>query len=272
MAARGLSTESDHAGSVDHMWSLEISAPGGLYSLYWPFGESRCVWPSRCFSKCSPPTEWQAGIPNRVTNMRQSIALEREKQACLAERLQRREHLALEELYDIYGPLCYSMTLRIVRNGGTAEDLVQETFLRVWKYAGSFDAQREVVGPWLMKVARNCALDHVRCSRERDDQGPDTLDQALHPNPLGNVEKNVAMSLGGRSLRTAMHKLNSQQRTVINLAYFEGYSQTEIAARLGHPLGTVKSWARAALKTLRGDFEIKGTCGKIRKSYFHHAE
>ena len=208
----------------------------------------------------------------QVTNMRQSIALEFEKKARLAERLQRREHLALEELYDLYGPLCYSMTLRIVRNGGTAEDLVQETFLRVWKYAASFDTKREFVGPWLLKVARNCALDHIRCSRERDDQGPESLDQSAYPNPLGNVEKRVKVSLDGHSLRIAMHKLNTQQRTVINLAYFEGYSQTEIATRLGHPLGTVKSWARGALKNLRGTLEIKNTFVKKHKSNLHYAE
>lgn len=204
--------------------------------------------------------------------MQPQSLIERDKQARLVQRLKLREPLALEELYDIYGVLCYAVIQRVVRNQCITEDLVQETFLRVWKYAGSFDAQREVVGPWLMKVARNCALDYVRSSRERDDQGDDGLDQTPHPNPLGSVEKSVSRSLWLQALVDASRTLSIQQRAVIDLAYFGGYSQTEIAARLGRPLGTVKSWSRSALQAMRVNLQNKSSWSTVRKPALLNAE
>ena len=204
--------------------------------------------------------------------MQPNSAIERDKQARLVQRLKLREPLALEELYDIYGVLCYALIQRVVRNQSVAEDLVQETFLRVWKHAGSFDSQREVVGPWLMKVARNCALDHVRSSRERENQGDDGLDQTWHPNPLGSVEKSVSRSLWLQALVDASRTLSIQQRAVIDLAYYGGYSQTEIAAKLGRPLGTVKSWSRSALQAMRVNLQNKSSWSTVRRPALLYAE
>src|SRR6266849_4855470 len=91
----------------------------------------------------------------------------KENDRALAERLKRREPQAMTELYDRYGRLAYSLTYRIVRDVGMAEDLVQETFLRVWNRAQGFDVERGALGPWLLAVARNCAIDYLRSSSGR---------------------------------------------------------------------------------------------------------
>src|SRR5689334_420569 len=86
----------------------------------------------------------------------------------LVERLQRRDPEALGELYDRYGRLVYSLILRVVRDGGTAEDLVQETFLRVWNRVRAFDSEKGAIGPWLLAVARNRAIDYIRSAGGRE--------------------------------------------------------------------------------------------------------
>src|SRR5271166_4649156 len=86
----------------------------------------------------------------------------------LVERLQRRDAQALAELYDRYGRLVYSLILRVVRDTGVAEDLVQETFLRVWNRVQGFDAQKGAIGPWLLAVARNRAIDYIRSAGGRE--------------------------------------------------------------------------------------------------------
>src|SRR5215467_1052016 len=88
----------------------------------------------------------------------------------LARRLQRREPHAMADLYDRFGRLAYSLIFSVVRDVGVAEDLVQETFLRVWNRAGGFDPDRGALGPWLLAVARNRAIDHVRSARARMDK------------------------------------------------------------------------------------------------------
>src|SRR5215472_12621970 len=96
------------------------------------------------------------------------MAVLAEGDAELVERLQRRDAQALAELYDRYGRLVYSLILRVVRDGALAEDLVQETFLRVWNRAQGFDAQRGALGPWLLAVARNRAIDYLRSASGRE--------------------------------------------------------------------------------------------------------
>lgn len=169
----------------------------------------------------------------------------------LAARLKRREPAAMGELYDRYGRLAYSLIYRIVRDVGVAEDLVQETFLRVWNRAQAFDAERGALGPWLLAVARNRAIDYVRSAGGKMAKGALELEYAERPALFINFEADVLSQDQARRVRAALEKLNENQRHVIELAYFEGLSQSEMAERLGQPLGTVKTWVRAALKNLR---------------------
>jgi RNA polymerase sigma-70 factor (ECF subfamily) len=168
----------------------------------------------------------------------------------LIQRLQRRDPQALADLYDRYGRLVYSLILRIVRDAGIAEDLVQETFLRVWNRAQGFDAQRGSIGPWLLAVARNRAIDYLRSAGGRERNALE-LDETDHPSLYTDMEQGLLNSDKARRVKTAMEKLSPNLRQVIELAYFEGLSQTEMAERMGQPLGTVKTWVRSALKSLR---------------------
>jgi RNA polymerase sigma-70 factor, ECF subfamily len=175
----------------------------------------------------------------------------------LAKRLQRREPAALGELYDRYGKLAYSLIYRVVRDAGVAEDLVQETFLRVWNRSQGFDAERGALGPWLLAVARNRAIDYVRSSGGKMARGALELEYAEQPAVFVNFEADVLSQDRARRVRAALERLNENQRHVIELAYFEGLSQTEMAERMGQPLGTVKTWVRTALKNLRDDLDVK---------------
>jgi RNA polymerase sigma-70 factor (ECF subfamily) len=175
----------------------------------------------------------------------------------LAERLKRREPAAMSELYDRYGRLAYSLIYRIVRDVGVAEDLVQETFLRVWNRSQGFDAERGALGPWLLAVARNRAIDYVRSSGGKMARGSLELEYAEHPSVFVNFEADVLSQDQARRVRGALDRLNENQRHVIELAYFEGLSQSEMAERMGQPLGTVKTWVRTALKNLREDLGEK---------------
>lgn len=179
-----------------------------------------------------------------------------EADAGLARRLKRRDPEALADLYDRYGRLVYSLIVRIVRDTGVAEDLVQETFLRVWTRSDGFDDERGALGGWLVAVARNRALDHVRSSGARMARYTLDIQETENPSAFRELEAGILNADRVRRVRAAFEKLNPNQRVVIELAYFEGLSQTEMAERLGQPLGTIKTWVRTALKLLREEVGV----------------
>jgi RNA polymerase sigma-70 factor (ECF subfamily) len=173
----------------------------------------------------------------------------------LAERLKRRDPQAMADLYDRYSRVAYSVILRIVRDSGVAEDLTQETFLRVWNRASAFDSEKGALGPWLLAVARNRAIDYLRSTDGRLARVAHEMNETEAPVLFANLETELVSSDQARRVREALTTLNDNQRSVIELAYFEGLSQSEMAEKLGQPLGTVKTWVRAALKKLRGELE-----------------
>ena len=175
----------------------------------------------------------------------------------LAERLKRREPAAMAQLYDSYGKLAFSLIYRIVRDVGVAEDLVQETFLRVWNRVQGFDAARGALGPWLLAVARNRAIDYIRSSGGKMARGSLDLEYAEHQSTFVNFESDLLTRDREIRVRKAVDRLNENQRHVIEMAYFEGLSQSEMAERMGQPLGTVKTWVRSALKSLREELGEK---------------
>jgi RNA polymerase sigma-70 factor (ECF subfamily) len=185
------------------------------------------------------------------------LALELSEQqgrdADLAERLKKRDPEAMAELYDRFGRLSYSVIVGIVRDVGTAEDLMQETFLRVWNRVQAFDSERGSLGAWLLAVARNRAIDHVRSVGARMSLNCFELEERDHPSLFVNMESDLFSKENARRIREAMNRLNENQKKVIELAYYEGLSQTEMAERMAQPLGTVKTWARTALRVLRDE-------------------
>lgn len=168
----------------------------------------------------------------------------------LVVRLQKRDPDALAQLYDQYGRMVFGLILRIVQDRATAEDLVQETFLRVWNRAGGFDAAQGAVGPWLLAVARNRAIDYLRY-RSRRPEASLELNHTENPALFVGLQDDAARFTLVRQVKTALEKLTQQQREAIELAYFQGLSQTEIADKMGQPLGTVKTWMRRALQLMR---------------------
>lgn len=171
--------------------------------------------------------------------------------ADLVRRLKERDPQAMSDLYDRYGRLAYSLICRVVRNPSAAEDLLQETFMRVWNRVGSFDAERGALGPWVLAVARNRAIDYLRSVDGRMQAGAVDLDRIEHPAQFSGIEPSALAIDRVRRLKSAFEKLTPNQRLAIELAYYEGMSQTEMAERLKQPLGTVKTWTRSALKILR---------------------
>lgn len=170
----------------------------------------------------------------------------------LAARLQRRDPQALAELYDRYGRLVYSLILRVVRNSGIAEDLAQETFLRVRSRIQGFDAEKGAIAPWLLAVARNRAIGHLHAAagRRRNVLKFEEMDD---PALAMEMERDNLNPETARAVKAAMEKLSPQERQVIELAYFEGLSTAEMAERMGQPPATVNTWVRTALQNLRKD-------------------
>jgi RNA polymerase sigma-70 factor (ECF subfamily) len=173
----------------------------------------------------------------------------------LIARLQRRDPQALAELYDFYGKMAYSLVLRVVRDKAIAEDLVQETFLRVWNRVHSMDCEKGSIGPWLLAIARNRAIDYLRSSAGRERNAVE-LDEADHAPLYHRMEAEILLSDQARRVKAAMDKLAPNYRTVMELAYFEGLSQSEMAAKMGQPLGTIKTWVRTALQSLRDELGV----------------
>ena len=158
----------------------------------------------------------------------------------------------LEALYDRYATLVYSLALRIVRNTSDAEDVTQEAFAQVWVHAKRFDATRGAVAAWLSVIARSRALDRLRRRSAATGGGassPDGLDAI--PDPTPSVELIAASAEQAAAAREALAALPADQRAVLELAYYEGLTQAEIAARTSTPLGTVKTRIRTGLQRIR---------------------
>lgn len=180
-----------------------------------------------------------------------SVVLRMRDDSELIRRLKARDPQAMADLYDRFGRVVYSIIYRVVRNAASAEDLVQETFLRIWNRAQGFDQDRGALGPWVLTVARNRAIDYLRSVEGRSQGSAIELDRIEHPAMFAGFEDDVLNLDRVKLLKSAFGKLNANQREVIELAYWEGLSQTEMAERLKQPLGTVKTWVRSALKVLR---------------------
>jgi len=179
-------------------------------------------------------------------------SLVEDKSGTLVRRLRQHDPQALADLYDLYGRLLYVLVVRIVHNPSVAEDLVQEAFLRAWNRAENLSEDYGSVGPWLVTIARNCALDY-RKSSQAHLSAQVALDDADFP-PV-TIDDDILISDRARLIEGAFRNLTDNQKRVIELAFYEGLSHSAIAERLHQPLGTVKGWARAALARLRGQLD-----------------
>jgi RNA polymerase sigma-70 factor (ECF subfamily) len=157
---------------------------------------------------------------------------------------------AAGELYDRHAAKVLALARRIVRDDGDAEDIVQEVFSQAWRTATRFEPGRGSVAGWLLMMARSRAIDRLRARQVRPDTVGNVVLETMPGNTLPPSEQ-VLLSEQVARIREGLVALPAEQRTALELAYFEGLSQSEIAERLAAPLGTIKTRIRTALATLR---------------------
>ncbi len=163
---------------------------------------------------------------------------------------------AMTDLYDRYGTVLYTVAYRVVGQRADAEEVVVEAFAQAWRDAGRFEAARGSVAAWLTMIARSRALDLVRARSRRDKLAASAAAGGLQAGPAPGEQRESPADAAEederrRMVRQAMESLSPPQRQAIELAFFEGLSQSEIAARLNEPLGTVKTRVRLGMQKLR---------------------
>src|SRR3984885_3066407 len=162
--------------------------------------------------------------------------------------VQRGDEFAMSTLFDRYSKVVYSVALRVLRDPASAEDVLQEIFMQIWRNPNSFIAARGSLGGWLSVVSRNRSIDALR-RKKPTDSGEDVV-LASPYNLAVEAERNIMME----KARTAIHELPLEQRKTLEMAFFDGLTHSEIAEMTGDPLGTVKTRIRSALSSLRKAF------------------
>jgi RNA polymerase sigma factor (sigma-70 family) len=160
----------------------------------------------------------------------------------------RSDEIALAELYDRYGRVAYGLALRILRDEALAEDAVQEAFLAIWRGAARFLPERGKASTWILTLVHRRAVDLVRREQRRRTEPLPELEPAA---PGGSADDAMWLRLERERVQTALARLPDQQREAIELAYYGGFTQSELAERLGEPLGTIKSRMFTGLAHLR---------------------
>lgn len=172
----------------------------------------------------------------------------------LMERLTYRDLTAFRTLYNRYSSLVYSASLRVLRDAGLAEDMVQEIFLRIWRKPESYVATRGKFATWLTSVTRNRAVDAIRSRNRRyrhETASPEEQEWDVPGDERDDPALTAEMSDQRRMILAALSGLPAEQRRVIQLAYFGGLTQQEISDKLDQPLGTVKTRIRLGMQKLK---------------------
>src|ERR1700685_189700 len=166
----------------------------------------------------------------------------------LVARIRAGDQQAMSELYDRYAKVVYAVALRVLQDAGAAEDVLQDVFLQLWRNPDAFDASRGSLAAWLAVIARHRSIDRLRKRRPEVDVedcviagGPDLADEA---------ERTLVIE----KVRVVLAEMNPEQRKVLELAFFQGLTHTEIAEKTGEPLGTIKTRIRTGLQHLRARF------------------
>ncbi len=162
--------------------------------------------------------------------------------------LKNRDEMGLRLLYDHYSSALYGVILRIVIDRETAEDVLQESFIKIWNNSESYDAEKGRLYTWLLNIARNTAIDKTRSKNFRNEGKVQSIEDFVY-----SVDKqhNTSTATDFIGLRKFVDALKPEQRELIDLLYFGGYTQSEAAEKLGIPLGTIKTRVKAALTQLR---------------------
>ena len=172
-----------------------------------------------------------------------------DEDSALLQRIRQGDQTAMAEVFDRYGRAVYSVALRILKDSGHAEDVMQEIFFQIWRNSDSFVQGRGSLGAWLVVVARNRWIDLLRRRKPTDSVDDVVLASPLQPGCRGRAQRD------DREGPESFARLPAEQQRSMELAFFEGLSHAEIAERTGDPLGTVKTRIRLALITLRKAFQ-----------------
>jgi RNA polymerase sigma-70 factor (ECF subfamily) len=162
-----------------------------------------------------------------------------------------RDGSAIGELYDRHSRLLYGLILRILRNRSEAEEVLQDVFVQVWTRADTYHVELGAPVAWLVRIARNRAIDQIRANSVR----ARTVEATPLPRPVETPEARAVMSEQQRAVARALDTLPSEQRELIEHAYFQGLTQSELAERFHLPLGTVKTRVRTGMMTLRRELQ-----------------
>lgn len=164
------------------------------------------------------------------------------------------ERSALEKIYELYSGILYATALKVLRDPADAQDVVQDVFIQIWEKAKLYDRRRGKPLTWAMTMTRNKAIDRLRSSQRRSRLKEEAQEELRQENPVAEAvsAEEVQAHEQGQIVRKAVQELNVEQRRAIELAFFSGLTQAEIAEALDVPLGTIKARIRRGLLKLRG--------------------
>lgn len=176
----------------------------------------------------------------------------KEQLAALLSRCVLHDQKAFAALYEASSPKLFGVAVRITRRRDWAEEVLQESFVKIWHHAGSYDSGKSAPMTWMTAIVRNRALDWLRRPQEvRTSEEQEALLSAI-PDEGPGPEDLVSLAAEARKLHECMEHLSDDQKRSITLAFFHGLSHGELAEKLGKPLGTVKTWIRRGLDRLKG--------------------
>ncbi|WP_223816063.1 RNA polymerase sigma factor [Adhaeribacter rhizoryzae] len=164
----------------------------------------------------------------------------------LVQRLQLHEEAAMTILYDKYSAALYGIILRIVKSEVVAEDVMQETFVKIWSSIGQYNKEKGRLFTWIINIARHAAIDKIRSKEFR----VGSKERSIDVSPVNQLHSGYEVRPDDIGIKDLVGKLNPDQRKIIDMMYFDGYTQSEVAEELAIPLGTVKTRTRAAMKFL----------------------
>ncbi|MDQ6900597.1 MAG: sigma-70 family RNA polymerase sigma factor [Candidatus Dormibacteraeota bacterium] len=176
----------------------------------------------------------------------------------IAEALQRGDVAGLERLYDRYGTLAYSVAMRVLGDHGRSEDVVQECFLKLWNSSSRFDINRGSLRTWLITSVRNRSIDHLRGRAAHERQEREIPFDAEAAGEGSNPLRDVVQGMERELIQEALQRLPQEQRQAVELAFYHGYTQKEIAESVNVPLSTVKGRMRLALEKLHSYLQGRG--------------
>jgi len=175
-----------------------------------------------------------------------------ESSSALLARVAAGDREAFGSFYDRLSPIAFGLIRRVLRDSEAAAEVLQEVFWQVWREASQYDPQRGSPEAWLVMRAKTRAIDRLRSMRRRDRTFVAPVDESIARREDGRADDPAVAAADRGLVQSALAQLPEAQRRVIELAFFEGLTQSEIAAKLGEPLGTVKTRARLGLERLRG--------------------